>query len=90
MLWCCQAAVSSAPAAPSSSSGPAPKGAAGGGIRRTRTYDLYITYDQYYQVPRFWLVGFDEQRQPLRPEQVGRVGCRAGLWEELPSSGARW
>ncbi|KAF8073057.1 PXM16 [Scenedesmus sp. PABB004] len=45
----------------------APPGAA---IRRTRTYDLYITYDQYYQVPRFWLVGFDEAQQPLRPEQV--------------------
>ncbi|WIA09304.1 hypothetical protein OEZ85_008711 [Tetradesmus obliquus] len=44
--------------------------AAGSGIRRTRTYDLYITYDQYYQVPRFWLVGFDEAQQPLRPDQV--------------------
>ncbi|GFR52351.1 hypothetical protein Agub_g14903 [Astrephomene gubernaculifera] len=39
-------------------------------IVRTRTYDLYITYDQYYQVPRFWLVGFDESRQPLLPKQV--------------------
>ncbi|GAX77733.1 hypothetical protein CEUSTIGMA_g5176.t1 [Chlamydomonas eustigma] len=39
-------------------------------ILRTRTYDLYITYDQYYQVPRFWLVGFDESRHPLIPEQV--------------------
>jgi hypothetical protein len=47
--------------------------AAGGssGIKRTRTYDLYITYDQYYQVPRFWLVGFDEGQQPLTPQQVG-------------------
>lgn len=43
---------------------------AGAAIKRTRTYDLYITYDQYYQVPRFWLVGFDEAKQPLRPEQV--------------------
>eukprot|EP00879_Flechtneria_rotunda_P009568 GHRR01010014.1.p1 GENE.GHRR01010014.1~~GHRR01010014.1.p1 ORF type:complete len:240 (+),score=76.98 GHRR01010014.1:205-924(+) len=47
--------------------------AADTGIRLTRTYDLYITYDQYYQVPRFWLVGFDENKQPLRPEQVWRV-----------------
>ncbi|GLI63457.1 hypothetical protein VaNZ11_006429 [Volvox africanus] len=39
-------------------------------IVRTRTYDLYMTYDQYYQVPRLWLVGFDESRKPLRPQQV--------------------
>lgn len=39
-------------------------------IVRTRTYDLYITYDQYYQVPRFWLVGFDETRHPLSAEQI--------------------
>lgn len=39
-------------------------------IIKTRTYDLYITYDQYYQVPRFWLVGYDESRRPLKPEQV--------------------
>lgn len=40
------------------------------GIRRTRTYDLVITYDKYYQVPRFWLIGYDEQRRLLTPEQV--------------------
>mmetsp|Transcript_8738 Transcript_8738/g.18622 ORF Transcript_8738/g.18622 Transcript_8738/m.18622 type:complete len:301 (-) Transcript_8738:342-1244(-) len=39
-------------------------------IVRTRTYDLYITYDQYYQVPRLWLVGYDETRHPLNPQQV--------------------
>jgi len=49
-------------------------------ILRTRTYDLYITYDQYYQVPRLWLVGFDETRHPLLPDQVrvaveGLVSC---------------
>ena len=38
---------------------------------RTRTYDLMITYDKYYQVPRFWLVGYDESRQPLKPAEVG-------------------
>ena len=37
----------------------------------TRTYDLMISYDKYYQVPRFWLVGYDESRQPLKPKQVG-------------------
>lgn len=39
-------------------------------ILKTRTYDLYITYDQYYQVPRFWLVGFDERKRPLQRSQV--------------------
>jgi ubiquitin-like-conjugating enzyme ATG3 len=27
-----------------------------------RTYDLNITYDKYYQVPRLWLIGYDEVR----------------------------
>ena len=39
-------------------------------IVHTRTYDLLITYDKYYQVPRFWLVGYNEARQPLLPKQV--------------------
>lgn len=29
-------------------------------IIRTRTYDLHITYDKYYQTPRLWLFGYDE------------------------------
>lgn len=29
-------------------------------ILQTRTYDLYITYDKYYQTPRLWLFGYDE------------------------------
>lgn len=37
---------------------------------RTRTYDLYITYDKSYQTPCFWLVGYDENKQPLRIEQI--------------------
>jgi len=39
-------------------------------ILRTRTYDLSITYDKYYQTPRVWLFGYDENRQPLRPEEI--------------------
>jgi len=39
-------------------------------IVRTRTYDLTITYDKYYQTPRLWLFGYDEGGEPLRPEQV--------------------
>ncbi|EFJ46364.1 autophagy protein [Volvox carteri f. nagariensis] len=49
-------------------------------IVRTRTYDLYITYDQYYQVPRFWLVGFDESRKPLLPHQG--IGVMEDVSEE--------
>lgn len=37
-------------------------------ILRTRTYDLSVTYDKYYQTPRFWLIGYDEARQLLKPE----------------------
>jgi ubiquitin-like-conjugating enzyme ATG3 len=29
-------------------------------ILKTRTYDLSITYDKYYQTPRMWLFGYDE------------------------------
>ena len=37
-------------------------------ILKTRTYDLSVTYDKYYQTPRFWLVGYDEARALLKPE----------------------
>lgn len=40
------------------------------GILQTRTYDLHITYDKYYQTPRLWLSGYDEQRRPLTMEQM--------------------
>jgi len=39
-------------------------------VVRTRTYDLYITYDHFYRTPRVWLSGYDEQMKPLQPEQV--------------------
>eukprot|EP01024_Parvocaulis_polyphysoides_P009702 TRINITY_DN1310_c0_g1_i1.p1 TRINITY_DN1310_c0_g1~~TRINITY_DN1310_c0_g1_i1.p1 ORF type:complete len:301 (+),score=57.48 TRINITY_DN1310_c0_g1_i1:124-1026(+) len=39
-------------------------------ILKTRTYDLFITYDQYYQVPRFWLVGYDENKNLLNKSQL--------------------
>jgi Autophagocytosis associated protein, active-site domain len=41
-------------------------------IKRTRTYDLLISYDKFHSVPCTWLVGYDEDRQPLKPEQVQR------------------
>lgn len=30
------------------------------GVLATRTYDLSITYDNYYRTPRLWLTGYDE------------------------------
>jgi len=39
-------------------------------IIKKRTYDISICYDQYHQTPRMWLFGYDENRQPLKPEQV--------------------
>jgi len=39
-------------------------------ILRTRTYDVSITYDKYYQTPRVWLFGYDETRHPLTAEQM--------------------
>lgn len=40
------------------------------GIVQTRTYDLNITYDKYYQTPRLWLFGYDENRKPLTIEEM--------------------
>nr|CAH8868396.1 unnamed protein product [Trichobilharzia regenti] len=40
------------------------------GILQTRTYDLYITYDKYYQTPRLWLFGYDEHHQPLTETEM--------------------
>ncbi|GAB4825908.1 E2-like enzyme [Ancistrocladus abbreviatus] len=39
-------------------------------ILRTRTYDVSITYDKYYQTPRVWLTGYDESKMLLEPERV--------------------
>jgi len=39
-------------------------------ILRTRTYDVSVTYDKYYQTPRVWLTGYDESRMLLEPELV--------------------
>ena len=47
-----------------------PQLAGGSTVIKYRTYDLYITYDKYYQTPRLWLFGFDENRKPLSPDQV--------------------
>ena len=36
-------------------------------ILRTRTYDISITYDRYYQTPKVWLFGYDEVRPACLP-----------------------
>lgn len=40
------------------------------GILRTRTYDLNITYDNFYRTPRLWLFGYDERQRPLSEEDM--------------------
>lgn len=39
-------------------------------VVRTRTYDVSVTYDYYYRVPRMWLTGYDENGIPLEDEKV--------------------
>jgi len=46
------------------------KNATNSNVVPVRTYDLSISYDKYYQVPRFWLAGFDESKRPLSSEAL--------------------
>lgn len=48
-------------------------------ILRTRTYDVMITYDKFHAVPMTWLVGYDEDSQPLKPQQVNFVEVLSAL-----------
>lgn len=50
--------------------GTANGGADDDAIVKTRTYDLSITYDKYYQTPRVWLNGYDENSLVLDPSKV--------------------
>lgn len=52
------AAVSAPSAAPAAA--PATKSASGPTTLSTRTYDITITYDKYYQTPRVYFRGYDE------------------------------
>ena len=54
-------------AGPSDSAGDASEGK----ILMTRTYDLSITYDKYYQTPRVWLNGRRAPR-PAKPQENAR------------------
>merc|ERR1719277_2410621 len=49
---------------------PTVEAAQGGEILSTRTYDLNITYDKYYQTPRLWLTGYNESRCPLTVDEM--------------------
>ena len=37
---------------------------------RTRTYDLYITYDKYWRCPRLWLFGYTALGAPLPVQAI--------------------
>ncbi|KAF9444003.1 hypothetical protein P691DRAFT_808014 [Macrolepiota fuliginosa MF-IS2] len=41
-----------------------------GNLLQVRTYDVMISYDKYYQTPRVWLIGYDEDRNPLAPQHI--------------------
>ena len=36
----------------------------------TRRYDLSITYDKYYQTPRIWLFGWNDNGSSLTPSEI--------------------
>jgi len=39
-------------------------------VLKSRTYDISITYDLYYQTPKVWLFGYDEHHSVLQPDKV--------------------
>jgi ubiquitin-like-conjugating enzyme ATG3 len=39
-------------------------------VQKVRSYDLSITYDFYYQTPRLWLIGYNENGQLLSEEET--------------------
>lgn len=42
----------------------------GNSIVSSRRYDVSITYDKYWQTPRIWLFGYDENGVPLPPQLI--------------------
>lgn len=64
--------VDDAAAAPTATAGPsgATEEGKNANLLSVRTYDVMITYDKHYQTPRIWLYGYDENRRPLKPEQI--------------------
>lgn len=39
-------------------------------ILKTRTYDISITYDKYYQTPKVWLFGYSETGRHLSAQEI--------------------
>ena len=39
-------------------------------VLQTRTYDVLISYDNYYRTPRVWLIGYGEDHTPLTQDQI--------------------
>ena len=50
---------------PSALPPPTAPASSGDNLLKTRTYDMTVTYDKFYQTPRIWLFGYDENRAPL-------------------------
>lgn len=42
----------------------------GDSVVYTRTYDLHIVYNKYYQTPHLFLIGYDENRRLLSVEEM--------------------
>ena len=40
------------------------------GVLKTREYEVTVTYDFYYCVPRMWLMGYNEKGNPLTDEKI--------------------
>eukprot|EP01126_Amoeba_proteus_P028944 TRINITY_DN284_c0_g1_i2.p1 TRINITY_DN284_c0_g1~~TRINITY_DN284_c0_g1_i2.p1 ORF type:complete len:287 (-),score=63.61 TRINITY_DN284_c0_g1_i2:161-1021(-) len=47
-----------------------PATARGNTFLSTRTYDISITYDKYYQTPKVWLFGYSETQRPLTAQEM--------------------
>ena len=82
------AAAAAAASSPSAAAAAAVAGHAGEEIVRTRTYNLNITYDNYYRTPRLWLQGFDEvsvRHCPGRTADRPQVAPGGSVWQCVPS-----
>ena len=66
------AAVGSAATGGAAAAAAGGAGSSGGGdnVLRTRSYDVSITYDNYYRTPRVYLKGYDEDGAPLSAEAM--------------------
>lgn len=42
----------------------------GAPLRGTRSYDVSITWDKYYQTPRLWLFGYNDSGHPLAENEI--------------------